>query len=205
MNNNTPDIVKYCACMEEVKTRLALINSVLAGSISLGRPDFDAELFAVHFRKTLELIAFASMIANKDQYSSIHKNFSSHWNAKEMLDHLEKINPEFYPAPMKVANINNDGVKNLQFIQHGFLTKNQFISLYNQCCGSLHTRNPYSTKSNLALVKLDAKKWISHIQKLLAFHRARMFGTSEGWLVVMQYETDGQVHAFPFQALPNHP
>lgn len=205
MNHSALDIVKYCVCMEEVKARITLLDSVIAGSISFGRSDFETELFAVHFRKILELIVFSSMVANKGQYSNAHKNFASHWNAKEMLDHLESINPEFYPSPMKVASISVDGVKNLQFLQYGFLTKKQFISLYNRCGGALHTKNPYSSKLSSSLDKSDAKKWISHIQKLLWFHRARMFGESEGWIVVMQHETDDQVHAFPFHALPSQP
>jgi hypothetical protein len=205
MAQHKVDIEKYCLQMEEVKSRIAFLESVLEGLISLGRNDFDAELLAVHIRKILELIAFSSMIANKDQYSLLHQNFAKHWNAKDLLDRLESINPDFYPLPVKIESVNSEGVKNLQPIEKKYLTKNQFISLYDRCSSLLHTKNPYSDKTVAPFDKADAKKWIFHIQKLLAFHRARMFGNTEGWLIVMQHESDGRVHGFPFLAVRRNP
>jgi hypothetical protein len=59
------EIVTYCTCMEEVNLRIGLVRSVVARSNTTGREDFDAELVFVRLRKTLEMIAFASLSANK--------------------------------------------------------------------------------------------------------------------------------------------
>ncbi|MCD6450086.1 MAG: hypothetical protein J7L34_06235 [Thermotogaceae bacterium] len=191
--------------MEEVNARINFLKTILKGSKALGQNKFNSELFAIHLRKILELIAFGSLIANKEKYSQAHKHFDSHWNAKDMLAYLEEVNPDFYPAPLKIGSIGMNGEKNLDFVIKGFLRKDQFVSLYNRCGGLLHTQNPFSSKKIPKLNTTDVKKWVALIQELLAFHRARLFGATEGWLVVMQHESDGKVHAFPFHALPDPP
>lgn len=191
--------------MQEIKERINLLETIHTGKMSLGNNKFDSEFLAIQLRKILELIAFGSLIANKEQYAQAHNNFDSHWNAKDMLKYLEAVNPDFYPAPLKVASIGTNGEKNLDFIKKGFLTKEQFVSLYDKCGGLLHTQNPFSAKKAQRLNITDFKKWVALIQKLLAFHRARLFGATEGWLVVMQHESDGKVHAFPFHGLPGQP
>jgi len=186
--------------MEEAKLRLGLIQSILARSISVGREDFDAELIFIQLRKTLELIAFASMSANKTKYAEAYNKYSSHWNAELMLKDLERVNADFYPVPIKVLNIGENGVKNLGFVQDGFLTKEEFVKLYNLCGRALHARNPYSTKDPVIQLGHSLEEWASRIQKLLSFHRARMVANTEGWIVTLHNNSDGKVHAFPFQA-----
>ena len=86
--------------MEEVRDRINLVRSVGEHNITTGREVFDVELVFVQLRKVLELIAFASLTANKDKYCAAHANFATHWRAKSMLEELEKINPDFYPMPI---------------------------------------------------------------------------------------------------------
>lgn len=80
--------ITYCSCMDEVKSRLSIIKSVATGQLSIGSELFNYELVSVHFRKSLELIAFASMTANKKIYEEAYSGFANHWKAKEMLTSL---------------------------------------------------------------------------------------------------------------------
>ena len=186
--------------MEEAKLRIALIRSVLAKSTSVGRDDFDAELIFIQLRKTLELTAFASMSANKEKYATAYSKYSSHWNAELMLKDLERINPDFYPVPLKVESCGVNGVKNLGFVRDGFLTSAEFIKLYNICGRGLHARNPYSTKDPTIQMGHSLEEWTKRIDNLLSFHRARMVDNVDGWIVTLYGNADGKVHAFPFQA-----
>lgn len=201
MNKKKTDIEKYCDCMQEIKYRLTLIRSLLLNQISLGSEGFNVELIFLQLRKILEIIAFSSIVANKDKYEAAYKSFASHWNATYMLKDLERVNPDFYPKPVFIKNVGENGEKNLDFLKQGFITKNEFLKLYEICGRVLHATNPYSTKGTKIDIKYTVNQWLDRIEKLLDFHRAKMIGTTSGWLVVMNYETDGKVHAFPFEAL----
>ncbi|MDA3938810.1 MAG: VCBS repeat-containing protein [Spirochaetia bacterium] len=89
----------YTAMMEEIKKRLAVVVSFMKGSQTTGFLITDVEFVCLHFRKVLEHIALSSLIANKEEYTKQYKNFKRHWNARRILEGIEKINSEYYPQP----------------------------------------------------------------------------------------------------------
>src|SRR5438477_12450715 len=117
------DTSRYIRGMEEVRERLKLIELVTERKLTTGREFSDVEFVFLQLRKILELIAFASLTANKEKYSAVHAKFAEHWNAKWMLADLEKINPDFYPAPSTPPVLQPDETKYLPAIKGGFLTK----------------------------------------------------------------------------------
>lgn len=175
------NLVTYCNCMEEVRHRVGVISAVQSGQVSTGYPAFDAETIFVQFRKTLELIAFASLTANKAEYSSQFEKFSTHWNAERMLRDLEKVNPEFYPVSLQLPIQTPDGVKHLSLTADGFLTKDEFISLYDKCGKVLHARNPFSTEA-IPQSEYTVEKWVARVQTLLRFHLMRLVN-GDKWIV----------------------
>src|SRR5882762_9459912 len=116
---SNPELTQYCNCMEEVKHRVGLVRSLLIGSVSTGYPAFDTEMVFLQFRKILELVAFASLTANKDVYSAAYEKFTTHWNAKRMLGYLEKVNPEFYPIALEPFVTTANGVKHFPLASDG--------------------------------------------------------------------------------------
>ena len=195
----SPEIVTYCNCMEEVKLRIGLVQSVVVRSVTTGREDFDAELIFVQLRKTLELIAFASLSANKAKYSATYNNFATHWNARRMLDYLKKVNPDFYPIPVVYAGINEKGVKHFELLTEGFLTKDEFVVLYDKCGHILHARNPFTSQDAVIQLGYSVWDWGLRIQKLLSLHRVYLVDSLNTWLVSMNDPNDGKVHAFVAQ------
>ena len=187
--------VMYCNCMEEVKIRIAVVLSVVEKGFSVGREDFDAELVCVQLRKTLELIAFASLTANKERYAEAHDNFTTHWNAKRLLANLEKIHPDFYPKPVEVPHRDEKGVRNLSSKKEGFLTREEFTTLYDKCSEVLHSWNPFREGPRMINFGHSIHDWVARIQKLLAVHLMCLVGMEEVWVVYMQYPEDGKVHA----------
>jgi hypothetical protein len=115
--------------MQEIRDRLGLVDAVGGHTISTSVQVFDIELEYLQIRKCLELIAFASLIANKDKYSAAHANFASHWKAKQMLECIEKLNPDFYPLPVEPPKVLNNGVKHLDLVPDGFLTRPEYVTL----------------------------------------------------------------------------
>lgn len=75
-------IALYADQMREIKRRMEVIDFFLhRGGHALYHPT-TTESVCLQFRKILELIAFGSLIANKEHYSAVHKKFESHWNAE---------------------------------------------------------------------------------------------------------------------------
>lgn len=133
----------YAACMEDVLARTSLVLSITSGELRLAREDFTTELACLQLRKTLEQIGFASLTANQSVYAAVYADFSSHWNAKRLLANLDKLHPEFYPRPITPAEGRQKGVKHFDNIQDGYLTREDFVFLYNKASEVLHTRNPF--------------------------------------------------------------
>ena len=94
-----PDVAKYCDCMEEIKRRTNVINGFLRGELSTSYKMTNIESVYLQFRKVLELIALASLVANKDEYAKQQAKFVQHWHAGRILDDLTQVNPQFYPVP----------------------------------------------------------------------------------------------------------
>ena len=61
-----------------------------------------------------------------------------------MLGFAEKINPNFYPIPLKPPQETAPGHKFFDRILDGFLTKNDFVILYDGIAEVLHCGNPYA-------------------------------------------------------------
>ena len=91
------DIHSYCDHIPQARLRLDVIQSVIDGKATTGLGACNAEFIFLQFRKVLELIAFASLAANKEFLFRRSQKFSQHWKAKSMLEELAKVNPQFYP------------------------------------------------------------------------------------------------------------
>jgi hypothetical protein len=188
------DTVTYCHCMEEVKQRIGLVKAILAGLTTTGQEIFNIELIFVQLRKILELIAFASLTANKVKYSAAHANFASHWRAKGMLADLGKINPDFFPVPLDAPVPLDTGVKHFPRPVDGFLTKDEFVTLYDASSAVIHSRNPFSTKDPVIQIGYSVEEWVLRIQKLLGWHLMHLVD-GDKWVV--NIPQDGPVQVYP--------
>ncbi|MFZ3073412.1 MAG: hypothetical protein WA162_09230 [Thermodesulfobacteriota bacterium] len=188
--------VTYSNYMEDVKSRLAVVRTVSGAQLSTGNELFDYEFVSIQLRKSLELVAFASMAANKKLYAEAHANFAKHWRAKEMLSNLERLHPGFYPQPIRLDHVKESGAKHFEHIENGYLTKGDFETLYDLCSEVLHTRNPFTQKNRHIDFKHSVAEWVQRIESLLRLHLMRFVDREEIWMVDMEYFVDGKVHAF---------
>lgn len=185
------NIEMYSNCMEEVRDRIALVHRVMEG-FTVGHQAFDQELVFLQLRKTLELVAFASLIANREKYSATYEKFASHWNAERVLNDLEKVNPEFYPIPVNEPE-ERDGIKHCSRVAEEFLTKEDFVTLYDKCGKMLHSRNPFTTEGTRIPLVYSVKQWVSRIQTLLRLHITHLV-SGDVWII--QVPTEGRVLAW---------
>jgi hypothetical protein len=167
------DTQLYINVMEEARDRLNFVKLLPARNASTGFQVFDQELVFLQLRKILELVAFASLTANREKYSAARKKFGTFWRAKDMLQDLEKINPDFYPMPIQRPRVQPNGIKHCAAVD-GFLTKDDFVSLYDVSGGFLHVRNPFSTQGPVVRMRYNVRQWLERIQALLALHIMRL-------------------------------
>jgi hypothetical protein len=195
MDHQAP-VVMYCTLMEDVKTRIGLVRRFTSAEIRVGSEQFAYECVSVQLRKVLELVAFASLCANKEKYASAYADFAKHWRAKALLQALERLHPDFYPRPMKPPFTKPDGTKHLDRVDDGFLTPDEFVVLYDKCSDVIHTRNPFSALEPRIDFVHSVDQWLSRIAVLLQLHLMTLAGSSEVWLVSMHEPSDGRVHAY---------
>jgi hypothetical protein len=192
---NHDDIQKYIWAMTEIKLRIEVIDNILNEVKSTGQFPTDMECVALQFRKVLELIALASMCANKDVYSAKRENFYKDWNGKRILDDLEKVNPDFYPQPSKqIVDKKTGRVVRLEKIKEEYLTKELFIRLYDKCSEHLHSYNPYGKYPDLDELKAEFKEWKNKIVILLNHHQIQLVNQKKQLWVIMRSKDDGKVH-----------
>jgi hypothetical protein len=197
----------YCNCMDDLPSRMRLVRLILYRTVTTGADLLDTEIVFLQFRKILEQIAFASLAANKEAYSAARAKFADEWRAKKMLEYLAKVNPEFYPVPLRVGSIipRGDGTKftRLELLTDGFLTKNEFVELYDYCADILHARNPYDSRSRTINIRLHARDWLSRIEQLVGLHQAQLL--SGGCWIAAVPDKDGKVHVYPAVPVSGEP
>jgi hypothetical protein len=185
----------YCNHMQEIKNRSALVRTVLSGEKTLGVESHDYEVFALNMRKILELIAFSSLIANKDKYAEAYQSFAREWRVKDVLGKMEKIHPGFYPSSANIQMLPN-GVSHLQNAQNNALTKDEFSELYDKCAKVLHVWNPFDPTPRQVDFRLTPLQWIDKTRDLLNTHYVQLVDNAGYWLCVMQAPEDGKPHVY---------
>lgn len=173
----------YCNCLQSAKHRLALVDAITTGALRIAGESIDGEFACLQLRKALELIAFSSIAAQKDVYAAVYADFSKHWNAKKLMNRLEKLHPEFYPVPVAMTGPDARGVKKLAPIKDGFINKDDWVFLYNTCSEALHEWNPYRTDRRVIEFGHSIGEWVVRIRRLLELHFVRLANTRDIWVI----------------------
>lgn len=188
--------------MEEIKKRTEVVNGLIAGEFHAKYVQTTAESVCLQIRKILELIAMASLVANRSEYTKYRKNFRRDWNAKRILETLEKANPNFYPQPSRqVVDRTTGKVDSVEKITSGFLTRSEFITLYDMCGGILHADNPFSQKRDVQSFLDTVPVWMNKIIRLLNHHQIQLIDDDQQIWILMQEKSDGKVHVYEFERI----
>jgi hypothetical protein len=192
---STEDSSRYVQCMEEIKNRLTAAWAIF-GNKTHSTPfrATNVEFACLQIRKILELIALASLSANKEEYSKQHANFFKHWKAKAILEAVEKVNPDFYPIPIREPGDSdpNGKVREFKMRTEGFLPKDDFSTIYDICSQTLHASNPYGAKIDYAYLEREIPGWLEKIKALLNDHMVLLINKKESLMVIMRNKEDGK-------------
>ena len=205
MSKSPSAIHLYAQQMREIKRRIEVVDFFLMkGGHTLYEPT-TIESVCLQFRKILELIAFGSLIANKVRYAASYTKFASNWNAELLVKDLRRVNPKFYPTPVDEQPSNKPSMKSdVTPITDGFLTEEEFVTIYKQCGGMLHAANPYGTKIGHHFFKKAFPTWRRKVIRLLNSHEVHFVDEPGIWVIHMQEDGDDEVHFYEFALVGEH-
>ena len=157
----------------------------------------DIELVYLQIRKTLEIIAFGSLLLNEDAMKKVRNNIEKWWNAKNIMQELEGIHKNFYPVP-----ITNDILETIQNVMpimkleegtpEPYLAKEDLRDLYDIASSWIHAQNPLKGsqyeltedefKTELSTINDYAEK----ISNLLSLHKLQSLNDNGFFIVFIQ-------------------
>lgn len=185
----------YAEAMEEIKFRTEQARSALKKEIPFARADIQTEFVCLQIRKILELIAFSSLVANKEKYAEAYTDYANHWKAVKILKKISEINPEFYPRPTEIKKekdvINLNSKKALENGEDTALTISEFEKLFDDCGIYLHVPEPFKVKPE-KILSFTPDQWIKKIVLLLQNHTIYLVDDNRKWFVRMNGD-DGRV------------
>jgi hypothetical protein len=194
------DIVVYVAVMEEIKRRTTVIHSFLTGSSSAIYRATQVESIYLQIRMILELIALASLAANRSLFEENQRKFHKHWNPSDILKDIQALNPGYYPKPIReVPSQRKNVVNDLLPINGGHLTKEALITFHGRTGNILHAKNPFGKELDYAAYEAQVPSIMEKIRMLLNCHQIQLLGDHDFfYLIHMKEEHDDRVHYYKF-------
>jgi hypothetical protein len=182
----TTNIEKYAAIMKEIKLRTEVITLFMSGQRDAHYAPTNVETIGLQFRKVFELIAFASLVANRKQYSAVHADFSTHWEASKLLKRLEKINPKFYPKPVvEMPSTRHGEPDEFKERDPDYLTQSELIEAHGRCGELMHAAKPFGNPIDYEWYERNFPIWMSKVINLLNAHQVHIIDDTGFWLIHM--------------------
>ena len=177
----------YVQCRDEIVKRKKFIQDFYVASLNRFPEPVVAETIGLQIRKILELIAKASLVANRTVLADVSLWFKRDWNAKDILERIEKVNPDFYPDAVREKRVYQTGNLKAEWedAPGGIcLSKDEFIDAYDTLGDLLHARDP-SDPIDFRKFLEKTQGWESKIHELLGMHKIRLLGSDTFCLVQM--------------------
>ncbi len=86
-----------------------------------------------------------------------------------------------------------------QELKEGYLTKEDFLKVYEKCGKIMHADNPFGSKTDLDYYEKQIDIWINKIIRLLNSHLIKLVDDTNLYLIHMQEERDDKVHVYTFE------
>jgi len=190
--------------MKEIKLRTEVITLFLSGQREARYGATTVETIGLQFRKIFELIAFASLAANREEYFLIYRDFEKHWEAAKLVKNLRRVNPNFYPKPVVEVPSKEPGVVNaLKNRDEGYLSETELVEAHGRCGALMHAANPFSNGIDYSFYQRRFPIWLTRMMNLLNNHQVHLPGDPGFYLIHMKEDNDDHVHWYRFQ--PSRP
>jgi hypothetical protein len=195
-----PDIQAYTSVMEEIRRRTDLVSALYDEQIKVMYKATHVESMVLQVRMIVELIALASLAANKAIFGVNQRKFEKHWQPGKIIKDVEALNPKFHPKPLIEVPSKSPEIKtNLVAVTKGYLTPDELVEVHGRCGNVLHARNPYGKPTDYGAYEKLVLIWMEKINKLLNCHQIQLLDSGRIYIVHMREKPDGRVHMYTFQ------
>ena len=197
-----PDTKAYITVMEEIKRRTEAVFALLNKEISMVYRATSVESMVLQVRIITELVALASLSANKAIFEKDRKKFKKQWHPDKILGDVEKLNPNFYPVPIIEVPSGNSRIESgLIEMKTGFMKRDELIEVHGRCGNLLHAENPFGKGLDYDYYEKMVPTWMDQIRNLLNCHMIKLLNGDRFYLVHMQEERDNCVHMYTFDRI----
>ncbi|GGB22268.1 hypothetical protein [Agarivorans gilvus] len=94
-----------------------------------------------------------------------------------MLKDMGRVNPDFYPKPIIQRPSQTAGVQmDWDDRPDDYLTKENFVKVYEKCGAILHSDNPFGSKVDYDYYQSSLPKWRMEVVNLLNAHTIKLVG-----------------------------
>lgn len=179
----------YLRNMQEIKWRIEAIDEIRSGKITTRFLQTNIEFCVLQIRKILELIALSALVSDADTYKDKLGKIETMWNARLILQDIERIHSDFYPHPIRT--VKDKWVD----VECEYLTKDKFIKVYEKCGKMLHESSPFideeTTQQEYRQIWDDIPQWRGWIITLLNTHIIQLYNRAELFYIIMQSKDNG--------------
>lgn len=194
----------YTQQMELIKRRIEVVDSIII-SKSHTTP-YDAsniELCCLQLRKCIELIVMSSLVANSETYLEMYRRLGRDWRASLISKDLERINPNFYPKPIRIIPHDDGPDEFVELDASKYISCDALLGYYEKIGAIMHSENPFGKQIDYAEYGVLIRRCRDEVIKLLNVHLAHLSDGQSMLYVVMQSDRDGKVHISYFQKTKN--
>ena len=183
MESDKIEIGMYLNLMQEVKNRIhSILDICIYHKRTTSFNQTNTEFCYLQLRKVLELIAFGSIVMNKDEVAKQDAKFRQRYNAKYILNDIKQIHPNFFPVPLPSWREKLDF---MQGLTEDSLTEDEFVELYEHCGGILHARNPYRAEIDYNKEYQNVITYVAKIVNLLNVHLINLYECPDVYMITM--------------------
>lgn len=183
--------IRYLRNMQIIKWRIRAIKDIRTNKCHTTYSATNVEFCALQIRKILELIALSSLISDLDVYREQLNDIEKKWNARLILQDIERIHPNFYPVPIE---IDPDNKYRWLDKKTPYLTKEQFVSIYKKCGKILHEDSVFKDDKDMDSTYNQADEqinnWVLLIMNLLNTHTVHLYNKKDLFYITMGGEND---------------
>lgn len=176
----------YVQCMVEITRRSVFIRDFYGLSVNRFPEAVAAETIGLQMRKILELIAKASLVAHRAVWDEASLWFKRDWHANEILGRIEKVNPSFYPRPVRESQVYESGPLRASWEdvpESSYLTRDRFIAAYDAIGAMMHAHSPDEDVDYRRFL-MRTQEWDDQIHELLGMHQVFLLGVPDAFFLV---------------------
>lgn len=190
----------YIQQMELIKRRIEVIDSIIQKkSHTTLYEASNIELCCLQLRKCIELIVMSSLVANSEIYLEMYNRLGRDWKAPLISKDLKRINPKFYPTPIRIVQHDDRPDEFIEFDAGDYISCDTLMDYYEKIGAIMHSENPFGNPVDYSEYKVLVEKCRDEIINLLDIHLAHLSDGKSMLYVAMQSATEGKVHVTYFQ------